>query len=120
MITTISRVENSNDFTPASSREFARPHHEVTTDGTAVEIAAILPDVSDDGLEIILFREQLILTARRQRTVRPNWEALRLECAQHDYRLNVRLGFVARPEAVQAELACGILSIRVERPKAAA
>ena len=74
--------------------------------------------MSEDGLEIILHQDQMIITARRNRVVRPNWEALRLECAQRDYRLNVRLGFSAQPESVRAELACGILSIRVERPTA--
>jgi HSP20 family molecular chaperone IbpA len=40
---------------------------------------------------------------------------MRLECAQRDYRLNVKLGFLARPESVHAEVDDGVLNVRVER-----
>ncbi|MEZ5275808.1 MAG: Hsp20/alpha crystallin family protein [Opitutaceae bacterium] len=120
MITTISRVENTNEFTLPSGREHARPHHDITADEQGVEISAIMPEVSDEGLELILFQDQMIVTGRRTRTVRPNWEALQLECVQKDYRLCVRLGFTAEPESIRAELACGILSIRIDRPRVAA
>lgn len=116
MNTTVSRVENSKDFTRPSDRSFTAPHYDIAADASAIEISVVVPEVDEEGLEIILCQDQLVITARRNRTVRPNWESLRLECAQRDYRLHVRLGFTADPDSVEVELACGFLSIRVERP----
>lgn len=116
MNTTVSRVENSNEFTRPSDPGFTAPHYDIAADGSAIEISVIVPEVREEDLEIILYQDQLVITARRNRKVRPNWDALRLECAQHDYRLHVRLGFNAQPESVAVDLACGFLSIRVERP----
>lgn len=116
MNTTVSRVENSNELTHPSDRSFTAPHYDIAADASAVEVSVIVPEVREEDLEIILCQDQMIITARRNRTVRPNWEALRLENVQRDYRLHIRLGFVADPESVAVELACGFLSIRVERP----
>ena len=115
MNATISRVENHHEFTQAEP-QFTAPHYDIAADEQAVEISVVVPEVDEEGLEIILYQDQMVLTARRNRAVRPNWEALRLECAQRDYRLHIGLGFVARPESVRVELACGFLSVRVERP----
>jgi HSP20 family molecular chaperone IbpA len=117
MNATISRVENNHEFTQAGL-QFTAPHYDIAADEQTVEISIIVPEVDEDGIEIILYQDQMVITARRNRVVRPNWEALRLECAQRDYRLHLGLGFVAHPESVRIELACGILSIRVERPTA--
>ena len=115
MNTTISRVSTRVESTHPSNEEFAEPHYDIEADESAIEISVIVPEVTSDGLEILLHQDQMIVTGRRNRVVRPNWEALRLECAQKDYRLNIKLGFSAHPESVRAELACGILSIRIER-----
>jgi len=120
MNATVSRVENDTEFTHPSDRNFTAPHYDIAADEHGVEISAVIPEVDEDGLELVLYQDQLIITGRRNRSVRPNWESLRLECAQQDYRLHVRLGFMAQPEAVQLELACGIVSIRIERSLAAA
>jgi HSP20 family molecular chaperone IbpA len=120
MNTIISRVNTRIEFTHPSTEKYAEPHYDIETDGRAIEISVIVPEVTNDGLEILLYQDQMIVTGRRIRTVRPNWEALRLEHAQPDYRLNINLGFSAHPESVHAELACGILSIRVEQTIAAA
>ena len=115
MNTIISRVNDRSEPACPSDQRYAQPHYDIAADDQAIEISIIVPEVTDDGLEILLHQNQMIVTARKNRVVRPNWGALRLECAQQDYRLNIQLGFSARPESIQAELACGILSIRVDR-----
>lgn len=115
MNTIISRMTDLSEPVRPSDEGYAQPHYDIEADQQAIEISVIVPEVTDDGLEILLHQDQMIVTARRNRVVRPNWGALRLECAQQDYRLNIQLGFSAHPESVRAELACGILSIRIER-----
>jgi len=115
MITSVSRVNTWAGSVPLADEDCQRPRYDLEASELAVEISVILPGIASDGLEILLYQDQLIVTARRNRTVRPNWGALRLECAQHDYRLNIRLGFAPDPESVRTELACGILSIRIDR-----
>ncbi|RKX31713.1 MAG: hypothetical protein DRP71_13015 [Verrucomicrobia bacterium] len=115
MNTTVSRIDSPSEFTSPNDQPYAAPHHDVHADRFGVEISAITPDVGPDGIEILLHENQLILIARRSRAVRPNWGSLALERARSDYRLQIDLGFPAGPEAVRTELACGILSIQVER-----
>ena len=120
MNTIVSRVNTRIESTHPSNEKYAEPHYDIEADESAIEISVIVPEVPNDGLEILLHQDQMIVTGRRNRMVRPNWEALRLEYAQQDYRLNIKLGFSAHPESVRAELACGILSIRIERTMVAA
>ena len=115
MNTSVSQVNARTESMNPSDEGYNQPHYDIQADDRAIELSVFLPGVSGEGLEILLCRDQLIITARRNRIVRPNWEMLRLECAQQDYRLNVKLGFSACPESVRAEVNDGILKVRVER-----
>jgi HSP20 family molecular chaperone IbpA len=57
----------------------------------------------------------LTVLARKERVVRPHFEALHLEAAQRDYLLRLRLGKGYDFSRMEAELADGVLTVLVPR-----
>jgi HSP20 family molecular chaperone IbpA len=88
----------------------------------ALRLVVYLPGVEGKGVEIEGRGPDLIITARKPRIVRVNWQALHLEGSQRDYRLRLRLGLSFDFSGMQAEIHDGVLTVTLpkrERQRAA-
>lgn len=94
---------------------FRTPHCDVAGAATRVEATVYLPGVDARGVELLLARQELVLTARRILPVRPNWNSLGLERCSHNYRLRIPTRHRLHASQVRAEFDDGVLRIRIER-----
>ena len=97
-----------------------QPVHECTEHPEGVRITVYVPGVDDSAVEIEGRGADLTVLARKERVVRPNFEALHLEAAQRDYLLRLRLGAGYDFSRMEAELADGVLTVLVPRRSRAA
>ncbi len=93
------------------------PHYECTDLPGALQLLVLVPGIDAGGVDITTRGPDLFLTARKARPVRVNWSALRLEDAQQDYHLALRLGHAFDFAELRASLRDGLLTITL--PKAA-
>jgi len=91
------------------------PHYECQDRDNAVEITAFVPGVEAPGVEIAASGPDLMITARKSRFVRVNFQSLHLENAQRDYRLVLRLGNGLAFGDLAAEIRDGILTLRIPK-----
>lgn len=98
--------------------ETRSPHYDCQHQGDTVELTVFLPGVEAAGVEIIVRGPDLVVVGRKSHVVRVNFAAAHLEHAQRDYELRLRLGRELDYGALSAELADGVLSVRI--PKRAA
>jgi len=104
---------------PAPS--FRHPHYDCEDLPQALRITVYVPGVDSHGIEISSRGPDLVVTARKARHVRVNWQALHLETAQLDYRLKLRLGAAFRFDELRATLHDGVLVLSLpKRPGLAA
>lgn len=112
----------AHPFAPADADPGARfrpPPYECEDQPHALRLTVFVPGVEAGGVDIITRGPDLVVTARKARTVRVNWAALQLESAQQDYRLHLRLGRGFRFADLRATLADGLLVLAVpKRPDA--
>jgi len=99
----------------SSATPFCRPHYDSVMRRDGLELQVYVPGVPAHGIEITTSGPDLVVLARKRPGVRVNWTALQLERAQRDYRLHLRLGRGLDYTALQAELADGILTLRLPR-----
>jgi HSP20 family molecular chaperone IbpA len=66
-------------------------------------------------VEIEAYGPDLVITARKTRFVRVNWQALNLEGSQRDYRLRLRLGLGFEFSQMQADIGDGVLTLTVPK-----
>ncbi len=92
-----------------------QPAHECAEHPEGVRITVYVPGVDDSAVEIEGRGADLTVLARKERVVRPNFEALHLEAAQRDYLLRLRLGAGYDFSRMEAELAEGVLTVLVPR-----
>lgn len=94
---------------------FRQPAYECEDHRDAVKLVVYIPGVDAAGVDIEGRGTDLTVTARKARFVRVNWPALRLENAQRDYRLRLRLGTGFDFAAMGAEIASGVLTVTVPK-----
>ncbi|OYU99319.1 MAG: hypothetical protein CFE26_25875 [Verrucomicrobiales bacterium VVV1] len=78
-------------------------------------MAVYVPGVDAAGVDIEARGPDLMITARKARFVRVNWQSLHLEGAQRDYQLRLRLGEAFDYPAMQAEIHDGVLTITLPK-----
>jgi HSP20 family protein len=96
---------------PASVAGFRKPHYDCRGAADALQIVVYIPGVDATGVSIEAQAPDLIVTARKTRFVRVNWQALHLEGSQRDYRLRLRLGSAYAYPLMQAEIHNGVLTV---------
>lgn len=97
--------------TDSASAEFRRPNYDCREQPDAVKLVVYVPGVDSSGVEITASGPDLMITARKTRYVRVNFESLHLENAMRDYRLTLRLGNGLDFASLRAEISDGILTI---------
>ena len=100
---------------PASIAGFRKPHYDCRGQADALQLVVYVPGVDAAGVSIEARGPDLIVTARKTRFVRVNWQALHLEGSQRDYRLRLRLGSGYAYPAMQAEIHQGVLTVTLPK-----
>jgi HSP20 family protein len=98
---------------------FNQPSYDCRELPDAVTIVVYVPGVGASGVEIEAHGPDLLITARKTRFVRVNWQALHLEGSQRDYRLRLRLGLGFDFAQMQAEMSEGVLTLTLPKRVAA-
>jgi HSP20 family protein len=111
MHTIIHRNQNEAFPVVKPKPDFRSPHYECMDLPQALKLAVYVPGVDANGVELTTRDTDLLVTARKTQHVRVNWEALRLETAQRDYQLKLRLGTGYDFDALRASVAKGVLTI---------
>jgi HSP20 family protein len=95
--------------------ETRSPHYDCQQHGDTVDLTVFLPGVEAAGVEIVVRGPDLVVIGRKSHIVRVNFAAAHLEHAQRDYELRLRLGRDLDYAALGAELADGVLSVRIPK-----
>lgn len=114
IITTLptSRLKASEN---ASIDTFRQPAYDCQEQADAMRLFVYVPGVDASGVEIEGRGADLTVTAKKNRFVRVNFNALHLESAQRDYRLRLRLGTGFDYAAMEADIANGVLTITLPK-----
>lgn len=104
----------------ALAGETRSPHYDCRQDGDHIDLTVFLPGVDAAGVEIVVHGPDLVVIGRKTHTVRVNFAAAHLEHAQLDYELRLRLGRDLAYNALAADLADGVLTLRIPRRTALA
>jgi HSP20 family molecular chaperone IbpA len=96
---------------PSINPNFRQPSYDCHEHPDAVKLTVYIPGVAAAGVEIETRGPDLVVTARKARFVRANWQALHLESAQKDYQLRLRLGEGFDYPALHAEVDHGVLTV---------
>jgi HSP20 family molecular chaperone IbpA len=99
----------------ASHASFRQPSYDCRELPDAVTIVVYVPGVGGSGVEIEAHGPDLVITARKTRFVRVNWQALNLEGSQLDYRLRLRLGLGFDYSQMDAAIDDGVLTLSVPK-----
>lgn len=100
---------------PAVAASFRPPHYDCQDLPDALKLTVYVPGVDGHGVEISSRGPDLVITARKARHVRVNWQALHLESAQLDYQLRLRLGTDFRFDQLLATLVEGVLVLTIPK-----
>jgi HSP20 family protein len=95
--------------------ETRSPHYDCQQHGDSINLTVFLPGVEAAGVEIVVRGPDLVVIGRKSHIVRVNFAAAHLEHAQRDYELRLRLGRDLDYAALGAELADGVLSVRIPK-----
>ena len=114
----MSPYSRSSSANPASNAPLRQPSYDCRELPDAVTIAVYVPGVGASGVEIESIGPDLLITARKTRFVRVNWQALNLEGSQRDYRLRLRLGLGFDFAQMQAGIHDGVLTLSVPKRQA--
>ena len=98
-----------------SVEAFRQPAYDCQERADAMKLVVYVPGVDASGVEIEGRGADLTVTAKKARFVRVNFDALRLEGAQRDYRLRLRLGHGFDYAAMAAEIGSGVLTITLPK-----
>jgi HSP20 family molecular chaperone IbpA len=113
-LTSPSRPRRTRVSQPATV-DHRKPHYEVSEHPDRLDLTVYVPGVDSAGVEVSFDGTDLLLTARKARFVRVNWQALHLEKAQRDYQLVLRLGSGVDFDRVEATLQAGVLTIKLPK-----
>lgn len=95
--------------------ETRSPHYDCQQLGDAIDLTVFLPGVDAAGVEIVVRGPDLVVIGRKTHVVRVNFAAAHLEHAQLDYELRLRLGRDLDYAGLVAELADGVLTLRIPK-----
>jgi HSP20 family molecular chaperone IbpA len=98
-----------------TTESFRQPNYDCRDHPDAVKLAVYVPGVEAAGVDIEARGPDLMITARKSRFVRVNWQSLHLEGAQRDYQLRLRLGESFDYPAMQAEIHDGVLTVTLPK-----
>ena len=110
-----SPVTRTRAARPADDAAYLKPHFDCRGDQAALTLTVYIPGVDASGVSIEARGPDIIVTARKTRFVRVNWQALHLESSQRDYRLRLRLGAGYAYHAMQAEIQGGVLTVTLPK-----
>jgi HSP20 family protein len=109
----VNRLFSSYQFTPSAA--FPAVNAYANEDGIA--LTAQLPGVSQDDLDISVFRDTLTLRGRRQPEATDPQAYHRRERGQGEFVRNISLPFSVDPDRVEATIQDGVLRISLHRPE---
>ncbi len=92
---------------------FRQPRFETHEHERSVDLDVFVPNVTAENVDLVVEDQDLIVTARKPRAVRRNWQPANFEAVQSDYQLRVHLGAWVDPRAIWGVLRNGILKIRL-------
>ena len=104
-----------SSYQPAPSASFPTVNAFANEDGIA--LAAQLPGVQQDDLEISVFRDTLTLRGRRQPGASERQAYHRRERGHGEFVRNISLPFRVDPDRVDATVQDGVLRISLHRPE---
>jgi HSP20 family molecular chaperone IbpA len=104
------------EATATETASYRRPRYTVTESAEAFDLSVPVPGVDKAGVEISLNDNILGITARRAKTAAENWQPLRREISDEDYRLTLRVNVPVNEAGIEATVADGVLRVRL--PKA--
>lgn len=101
-----------------TTQSFRRPNFDCRDLPDELRLVIYVPGTDAAGVEIEARGPDLMVTARKNHFVRPNWTALHLEAVQKDYRLKLRLGHGFVYPEIRAEIHEGILTLTIPKRNA--
>lgn len=117
MTTELQTTETAKEPTVATeSRNWRRPHYEVSENADSFNVRVSMPGVNRDGIDISLEEDTLTVSGSFQHPVPKTWRPLRREIPADDYRLTLRLNVHVNEAAIKARVENGILLLSL--PKA--
>ncbi|HEY5551855.1 MAG TPA: Hsp20/alpha crystallin family protein [Opitutaceae bacterium] len=115
MHTTILPIQLTKALPEERTTAFRTPHCDVAGQNGCLEATVYLPGVESRGIELLLSRQELVVTARKLHPVRTNWIALSLENCTRDYQLRIKAPRRLCASQVSAQFDEGVLHIRIAR-----
>ena len=109
----VNRLFSSYQLTPSA----AFPHVNAYANEDGIALTAQLPGVSQDDLDISVFRDTLTLRGRRQPEAKDRQAYHRRERGQGEFVRNISLPFSVDPDRVDATIQDGVLRISLHRPE---
>ena len=117
---TAAPARRSRSAPALDAESFRQPSYDSRDQPEALTLTVFVPGADAAGVEIEARGVDLVVTARKVRFVRVNWQSLHLEGAQRDYRLRLRLGRGFDYAAMQAEIHEGVLTLKLPKTAGAA
>jgi HSP20 family molecular chaperone IbpA len=102
----------------AEITSFRRPRFESRDTARTLDLEVFMPGVESDNVELVVDDRDLVVTARKAKPVRLNWQAAHFEAVQPDYQLRVRLQGETDLSRAWAALKHGILTIHIRKKEA--
>lgn len=115
MHNTILPIQLKKALPAERSGAFRTPHCDMAGQDGCLEATVYLPGVESRGIELLLSRQELVVTARKLHPVRTNWIALSLEHCARDYQLRIKAPGRLTASQVGAQFEGGVLHIRIGR-----
>jgi len=112
---TAAPARRSRSAPALDAESFRQPSYDSRDQPEALTLTVFVPGADAAGVEIEARGVDLVVTARKARFVRVNWQSLHLEGAQRDYRLRLRLGRGFDYAAMQAEIHEGVLTLTLPK-----
>jgi HSP20 family protein len=109
----------SSNGSCAEARETRRPPYEITETADGYEVSVALPGVAKEGLEITDEAGELRITGKPAKGLQEGRVALYRETSDASFELVLAHGDTIDPEKIQADLADGVLRLRLSKAESA-
>ena len=110
---------NGPDAQPSQRPLFVRPEYHSARIDDEWEVTVMMPGVKRKDVSVSLEQSELTVYGRRSDSVPEDWRPLYEERHKADYSLRLQLNFEADPKAISANLADGVLKVRLPEHEAA-